>query len=304
MEAASSGSRDELLRSVIDRARASLGGHVEAELGATVSEILRLAAEERSRIAEDARQAHDVLARQLEDARRDLDVATRDADEVRRAGDEVRRELAQACAARDEARRDCDDALRERDDVSRQLDATDALPASLRTLDEAGTLGAVLDGLLCLAFAETGRAVVFLVKGDRLESFRAQGLSSDDQARTIDLGPEVPSVLAEAVRSGVGCEHRDGDGWPLPSFAMGEGARQAVAYPVAVGGSVIAVLYADALLSETVERPRWPGVLDVTARYAGRVLEGLTVRQAAALWGARPARAGRSAPERAHARTT
>jgi hypothetical protein len=52
---------------------------------------------------------------------------------------------------------------------------------------------------------------------------------------------------------------------------------------VAVGGSVVAVLYADGPVADKSEEPYWPAFLDVLARHAGRVLEGITVRQAAGL---------------------
>jgi hypothetical protein len=50
-----------------------------------------------------------------------------------------------------------------------------------------------------------------------------------------------------------------------------------------VGGSVVAVLYADGPGADKSEKPYWPAFLDVLARHAGRVLETITVRQAAGL---------------------
>ena len=55
------------------------------------------------------------------------------------------------------------------------------------------------------------------------------------------------------------------------------------AWPVSVAGSVVAVLYADGAPADTSEEPYWPAFLDVLARHAGRVLEAMTVRQAAGL---------------------
>ena len=72
----------------------------------------------------------------------------------------------------------------------------------------------------------------------------------------------------------------------LPPFARSAGSRHAAAIPVAVGGDVVAVLYADAIRSDA--RPsaaRWPSVLEVLARHASRALEALTVQQAAGLVG-------------------
>ena len=52
---------------------------------------------------------------------------------------------------------------------------------------------------------------------------------------------------------------------------------------MSVGGSVVAVLYADGPAADKSEEPYWPAFLDVLARHAGRVLEAITVRQAAGL---------------------
>jgi hypothetical protein len=43
------------------------------------------------------------------------------------------------------------------------------------------------------------------------------------------------------------------------------------------------VLYADGPLADKSEEPYWPAFLDVLARHGGRVLEAITVRQAAGL---------------------
>jgi hypothetical protein len=88
--------------------------------------------------------------------------------------------------------------------------------------------------------------------------------------------------MAEAVRSGQSVRLRGAE-QPLPDFARHEEARDAAAWPIAVGGSVVAVLYADGPLADKPDEPYWPAFLDVLARHAGRVMEGITVRQAAGL---------------------
>ena len=93
--------------------------------------------------------------------------------------------------------------------------------------------------------------------------------------------------MAEAIRSGEGGHSRCA-GDALPAFARIEGQesrgdREGAAWPVSVGGSVVAVLYADGVVADKPDEPYWPAFLDVLARHAGRVLEGITVRQAAGL---------------------
>ena len=57
-----------------------------------------------------------------------------------------------------------------------------------------------------------------------------------------------------------------------------------MALPVRVGGEVVAVLYADAARPDPPSSDaRWPSVLEVLVRHASRVLEAMTVQQAAGL---------------------
>src|SRR5262249_24219575 len=79
------------------------------------------------------------------------------------------------------------------------------------------------------------------------------------------------------------------DGSGLPPFAGHAAHRHAMALPLRVGGEVVAVLYADA---PRVDAPssdaRWPAMLEVLGRHASRVLEAMTVQQAAGLSLPRP----------------
>ena len=80
------------------------------------------------------------------------------------------------------------------------------------------------------------------------------------------------------------------DGPALPSFAA-DAVGHAMALPVRVGGEVVAVLYADAAGPDAPSSDaRWPAVLEVLVRHASRVLEAMTVQQAAGLSLPRPER--------------
>jgi hypothetical protein len=161
------------------------------------------------------------------------------------------------------------------------------LPDAIRTLDDAASLGEALDGLVQAAAREAGRAAVFLVKGDRLHDWRTVGFG-DGASERIQLALDEAGPLAEAVRGGRGVGRRE----DLPTFAAGLGPRYAVAMPVTVGGAVVAILYADGPDADKDIEPVWPARLDVLARYAGRMLESITIRQAAGLSAARPVRTG------------
>jgi hypothetical protein len=154
------------------------------------------------------------------------------------------------------------------------------LPQSIRALDGASTLGEVLDTLVQDAGREAGRAAVFLVKGERLRDWRAIGFDLGPEGR-LDVGFDESGPMADVVRSGRAVANWDGH--DLPSFARGNGSRLATAWPIAVGGSVVAVLYADGSDADIAEEPYWPAFLEVLASHAGRVLEAITLRRAAGL---------------------
>src|SRR6185436_18417910 len=87
--------------------------------------------------------------------------------------------------------------------------------------------------------------------------------------------------MAEAARSALGVSLRAES--TVPEFARTDEPRASAAWPVSVAGSVVAVLYADGPLADKSEEPYWPAFLEVLTRHAGRVLEAITVRQAAGL---------------------
>jgi hypothetical protein len=158
------------------------------------------------------------------------------------------------------------------------------LTSAFRTLDQAASLGDILEHLAQSACQETGRTAVFLVNGGKLRGWRALGFPAGQPIVGSDFDAAESGVVGQAVRSGAGQQHRNGDTTHLPAFAQADGPRDAVALPVQVGGSVIAVLYADAARADRPEDPEWLDTIDAMTKHAGRVLEAMTVRQAAALW--------------------
>jgi hypothetical protein len=170
-----------------------------------------------------------------------------------------------------------------------QLDQTCRLTSAFRALNEATSLGDVLDRLAHATCQESGRSAVFLVKGSTLRGWRAFGFRPTESIVGADFDPRASDIVAQAARCGT-AQHRQ-NGEDVPAFA-GDAPRDAVALPVQVGGSVIAVLYADIANADTPEEPEWETVRALV-KHAGRMLEAVTVNQAAALW-PRPAGARRS----------
>jgi hypothetical protein len=214
------------------------------------------------------------LTKELDQARLQLD-ATRDDVEATLSDIEAWRR--EADTARGEVNRLAGE-LRNKDARAAQAKR---LPAAMRSLDEAETFGEVLETLAVRAGCEAGRAAVFLVKGDKLRDWRTVGFDFPSDTPRLDIDVTESGLMAEAVRSGEGVSTRGQSA--VPEFARTDEPREPAAWPVTVGGSVVAVLYADGPAADKSEEPYWPAFLDVLARHAGRVLEGITVRQAAGL---------------------
>jgi hypothetical protein len=172
---------------------------------------------------------------------------------------------------------------------------------AIRSLDEARTLGDVLETLAECAGREVDRSAVLLVKGERLQGWRLAGFgAAAPTARSIDVSFDEAGLPGAVVRTGISVSRpavepgQSAERQPaLPPFAHDAGARHAIALPVTVGGAVVAVLYGDApRLDRPSDSSRWPAMLDVLARHASRVLEAMTVQQAAGLSLPRPVARG------------
>ncbi len=299
---------------MLDRIRVTLSGQLEADLTASTADILRAVADEQrqaitdaeERVAGEARLDTEQriavvrsdfdrerellqdgataeiegLERTLGDVRDELEVARRSLDEVQNARDELGRELEQV-------KRNAEDSRNQVEGLRIRLEQSSRLSSAFRTLNEATSLGDILDRLAQAACQETGRTAVFLVKGGKLRGWRAFGFEGSDAIVGAEFDSQASDVVGEAVRLGTGQRHRNSHASDLPAFVTAEAYRDAVALPVHVGGSVIAVLYADTARADTPEEPEWLEKVDALARHAGRVLEAMTVNQAAALWAPR-----------------
>jgi hypothetical protein len=315
---------DDQVNNALNRALDALKGQIDTALAACREELVRAAAEESQRVAAEAETARTEAAqsadRQLADLReaaaldgdeRDRDIEARERQAEAREHDAEAREIEadtqrrEAEARQQATERTLEDVRRALEDMRQQsqqdldaardeadrlyLELSDAarLPEAIRTLDAATSLGEALDGLAQAAAREAGRAAVFLVKGDRLHDWRTVGFG-DVSSERIQIPVDDDGPLGEAVRGGRGVSR----GEDLPAFAAGSGQRYAVTMPVTVGGAVVAILYADGPDADKENEPAWPARLDVLARYAGRMLESITIRQAAGLSAGRVVRTG------------
>jgi len=283
---------DDCIRAAFDRIRVSLSGQLETDLSASTSDILRVVADEHRRALAEATERTaatarseaeqqlaaegEAFAREREDLARQIAGLERMLAEVRDEVDLARRTL--------EARGDSEPVSRELQGLRRRLEHTARLMSAFRTLDDATSLGDILEQLAQSACQETGRTAVFLVNAGKLRGWRALGFPAEQPIVGSDFAPAESDVVGRAVRLGASQQHRNGDATRLPAFAQADGPRDALALPVQVGGSIIAVLYADAARTDRPEDPEWLDTIHAMTKHAGRVLEAMTVRQAAALW--------------------
>jgi predicted nucleic acid-binding Zn-ribbon protein len=258
-------------------------------------EALERQIEESNQSLERHRQDLDQRSQELEQASRDLaqrgqelEQVSQDLEHSRQNEESTRQELQEsierAQGEREHARLETESLVRAMEELRTKLAQTARLTSAFRTLDQAASLGDILEHLAQSACQESGRTAVFLVNGGKLRGWRALGFPEGQPIVGSDFDPAESGVVGQVVRSGAGQQFRNGDATHLPAFAQADGPRDAVALPVQVGGSVIAVLYADAARADRPEDPEWLESIDAMTKHAGRVLEAMTVRQAAALW--------------------
>ena len=131
--------------------------------------------------------------------------------------------------------------------VAALRDSAGRLSDCVQAIDEAPSLGAVLTVVAGCARLEAGRATMLLVNDGKLSVYPSRAEVQPDQAR-----------LAMSVAD---------KGMPVIE-------PEAAAFPIVLGGHVVAVLSTPAPSSLHVQ-----AALDLLARHAGRVLEAMTVCQ-------------------------
>ncbi len=258
------------------------------------AELVESAKRERSALLDEARSAAEAeTARQLEAERAKLRAEAEQtrAAELKAAHAKADQALQEKVAAGrveagkaraaelQTARAKADQALQEGLAAAREK-AFQRLLASVGALDEATSLGQVLDMLADRAAAEAPRVAVLVVRGTRVCGWRFVGFPNIRDAPSVDLAVDESGLIGRAIREGRVCSARVGPGAPagsLPAFAASPAHRATQAVPVRVGGRVTAVVYADEAAQSSERLPTsWASAIQVLARHAGHCLEVLT----------------------------
>ena len=179
-----------------------------------------------------------------------------------------------------------DEALRERDQALARVHRGTAdvygratrLADESRSMDDAGSLSGILERLNTAAAVRADRSALVVVDGGGMRVWRTHEFAASAE-RGSELLADGAGMIDDAVRLGRVVTGRE-DVLP-PAFAVPP-PRDSAAFPITVGGEVVAVLYVDLAHAGDERRAQWPE-LDLLARHAGAALEALTFRQAVGL---------------------
>ena len=227
-------------------------GHAQARVHAQLAEIdlLRRQIDDRGEHEEQIRQ----LTARLENA---LESEAR---------------LQEKLAARSaEATADGVDAEVMRAEVDRMVSLLDASARAVTEMAAATTSTALLTELLKRLSLQFSRVALFRVKGNRLEGEQQIGFDDTTDVTKLAFPVAVDSILSRAVNSGTVESLTGEDVSSRTGTPLGGAPRAAVALPIVLQGSTLAVVYADD--SEMPDWARGPAVQESSLGFA-RLLVG------------------------------
>ena len=299
---------DQQLESALERIVATLRAELTAAFQKQAAEVAERSAVEREAAVRQATESvRQETQNQIQQARRaaqdQIDAAKRTAqaesaararaeaevEDVRRIGRTQVEEVQQTMSDRlSSLTRELDESRREVAARRHELDSARGASAvaltdlvrGVHAVDEAESLTVVFQRLIDAAQQHSKGASVLLVRDEGLQEWT--GHPSGSHLRMSERG--------KAVATSAAFERRRVE------------SETAIAFPVNVGGEVIAVLYAEVDDALSPQRRMSKDALDTLTRHAGRVLETITVQQAAGLRSLRRAsassRSGHSLGER------
>jgi len=166
--------------------------------------------------------------------------------------------------------------------VQARRDLIGRLALSVRRLDEAATLRGILEALAEGAAVDAARVAVLLVDGDTLRAYRNHGYTPG--SGPVDLSVDASPLLANAIKLRQPTPVGSAGDRPDPSvarFMQVPPGHTGLVVPLAVGGSVVALVYADGVAREDGQdgAPVWSDEVEVLARHAAARLEMVTSKR-------------------------
>lgn len=241
------------------------------EMEQTLRQQVEAAERDARKDLESAKESHRARLEELQlSARNELDAERESARQRVKDVEAAAREQMQAME--EEARQRLEVAVSAATTAARaDLRSTDGAPGerlldATRALDRARSLTEILDTLVGCAGREAKAAAVLLVRGPYIRCWRAIGFGAlDGAAGSIDVPFDAAGIIARASQNNTLVI-----GGPAPSFAPD--SKSPVAIPLAISGTVVAVLFADqgSLFS-----------LEMITRHAARALESMTAFKSA-----------------------
>lgn len=160
-----------------------------------------------------------------------------------------------------------------------RVDTVERLLGSVRRIDEAHNLSGILEALARGTAAETSRVAVLLVDADMFRIWGHFGFAPG-------VGPSPMPIGASGTLAAAVALHQtsfvppliEGREFAVPAFMRVPVGHTGLVVPLAVGGEVVAVLYADDVdrSAEQEDAPVWTEEVELLARHAALRLENVT----------------------------
>lgn len=152
------------------------------------------------------------------------------------------------------------------------------LLAAIKHLDEAVSLSDVLKALAKGAMTEATRVAMLLVDADRLRLWGHFGFVDAPGPGEMALGQRGPFDIALEKKQTVAIAALPAGDDTRPPFMRVPAGHGGVIVPLAVGGNVVALLYADGpeRRPDSDTAPIWAEQVEILVRHAALRLENLT----------------------------
>jgi len=160
-----------------------------------------------------------------------------------------------------------------------RVETLERLLGAVRRIDESDSLTGILGALIHGAAAETSRVAILLVDGYMFRTWDHLGFEEGTSPTEMPIGGSGTLAAAVALRqSSFVPPVIEGRESSVPAFMRVPAGHTGLVVPLAIGGEVVAVLYADDMFRsmEQEDAPLWTEEVELLARHAALRLENVT----------------------------